>query len=421
MTSKERKEARYQRRKQKRIDIINKRSEMYANIDNAFCFHKVMYYANKCCNGVRWKKSTKIFDLHSLTNIATTCYNIKNDCYKVRDTFKFTINERGKTREIDAPHICDRLVHKVLCNEIIVPIYENNLIYDNGASITNKGFIFAINRVRKKLEKFYNIYKDNLYIVLIDFSNFFHNCDHAVIHDIHLKYIKDYYCIKVIEDYLFIDKGISLGIEIAQREASIIPNVLDHYILNNSLFIERYMDDTIFFTDSYNKAVELLNKYKELCNKYNIIINNNKTKIINADNFIFCKWKFLINKNKIIPVKKTLYRQRKKLKKMIKKQINYKETLTSFCAYLKLGNSNDYILSLFRILFDSIKNIDENDAEYYNTLDLMRVLECKIKDKNNNIVIDKFSNEDCYKLLNKYFYKKDIIKYGKIYFKYKVI
>ena len=59
-----------------------------------------MHYADKCCNGVRWKKSTKSFMLHEFTIIANTCYNIKNDCYKVGKTYKFKINERGKVRNI---------------------------------------------------------------------------------------------------------------------------------------------------------------------------------------------------------------------------------------------------------------------------------------------------------------------------------
>ena len=75
-----------------------------------------MYYADKCCNGVRWKKSTITFILHEFTIIATTCHNIKNNSYKVGETYKFRINERGKVRDIDAPHIKDRLVHKVLSN-----------------------------------------------------------------------------------------------------------------------------------------------------------------------------------------------------------------------------------------------------------------------------------------------------------------
>ena len=122
MNSKERKEQRYFRRKEKREKKIIERSNKYADINHAFCFHKVMYYANKCCNGVRWKKSTTHFRLHQFSIVANCCYSIKNNSYKVGKTYRFQINERGKIRNIDAPHIKDRLVHKVISNEILVPI-----------------------------------------------------------------------------------------------------------------------------------------------------------------------------------------------------------------------------------------------------------------------------------------------------------
>ena len=123
MTSEERHEARYIRRKAKRDNKNLNRSKIYANLDRAFTFSKVMYYADKCCNGVGYKKSTQKFKLHMFTNIANTCRNIKTGNYKVHNTYKFKINERGKIRDIDAPYIYDRLVHKVLSNEILLPLY----------------------------------------------------------------------------------------------------------------------------------------------------------------------------------------------------------------------------------------------------------------------------------------------------------
>ena len=122
MNSRERKDARYLRRKRLRELKNIERSNKYGKIEEIFCFHKVMYYADKCCNGVRYKKSTQNFQLHMFTNIANTCRNIKNGTYVVGKTYKFKINERGKIRNIDAPHITDRLVHKVISNEILLPI-----------------------------------------------------------------------------------------------------------------------------------------------------------------------------------------------------------------------------------------------------------------------------------------------------------
>lgn len=356
MTSRERKELRYIRRKNKREEKNIYRSEKYANVNNCFIFSKVMYYSDKCCKGVRWKKSTQLFRLHQFTNIALTCYNVKNNKYKVNKTFSFVINERGKKRNIDAPHINDRLIHKVISNEILTPIYSPHLIYNNCASVKDKGFLFTLNRVKSNLRRFYKR-NSNGYVVLIDFSKFFENCSHEVIHIFHKKYIKNEYTIKLIESYLFIVKGISLGIEIAQKEASLIPNILDHYLENINTLCIRYMDDTIFFIDDYDSASFLLNKYIELANSLNIIINNNKTKIISIDDyFYYCKWKFKIfNNNKIImsSSKKTIFRQRRKLKKMVNKHINKDElniVYNSFKAYLDMGNNWNKVNFLLGIM-----------------------------------------------------------------------
>ena len=77
-----------------------------------------------------------------------------------------------KVRVIDAPHIKDRLIHKVISNEILIQLYEPHLIYDNGASQGLKGFTFVINRVKQKLLYNYKRYSNGC-VVLIDFSKLF--------------------------------------------------------------------------------------------------------------------------------------------------------------------------------------------------------------------------------------------------------
>ena len=242
---------------------------------------------------------------------------------KVGDTYNFIINERGKIRNIQAPHIKDRLVHKILCNEIIIPIYTRHLIYDNGASMKGKGYKFSME-----------------------------NCSHEVIHNIHKKYIFDDKVIKVIEDYLFISKGISLGIEIAQMEAIMIPNTLDHFVENKTKLI-RYMDDTVVLIYDYKEGKELLEKYNNICNLLSIKINIKKSFISRVNKtFKYCKWRYkLLNSGKVIciPCIKTIRRQRIKLRKMAKFNIDKKEieiTSNSYKAYLSLGNTYRYISRL---------------------------------------------------------------------------
>lgn len=343
MNSIERKELRYKRRNDKRLKKIEERSKEYANLNKAFCFSKAMYYSDKCCKGVGYKKSTQNFKLHQFTIVANICRNIKTNNYKVGDTYSFIINERGKTRKIDAPHIKDRLVHKILSNEIIEPLYTSHLIYDNGASMKNKVFKFAMDRLKKKMHSWYLKNGSNGYVVLIDFSKFFENCSHKVIRNIHSKYIINQRVIKVIEDYLFIGKGIALGVEIAQKEAIIIPNRLDHYIQNKTKII-RYMDDTIFFANNYNDGKQLLEEYKNIASSLNIKINNKKSFIVPINSYFnYCKWKYKIfesGKAVCKPCLKTIKRQRKKIKKLEKLNISIEEieqTRNAFKSYLLQG------------------------------------------------------------------------------------
>lgn len=242
MNSLERKELRYQRRKTKRANKIIERYSKHGNIIRNFNFHNVYENAKLCTRNVGYKKSTKMFKYHMFSIVGKTCVDIKQDKYKVNKTYHFKINEGGKTREIDAPVIKDRLVHKVISRNMLMPIYDPMLIYDNGASCINKGFSFALLRLKKFLLDWYKKYGLEGYVITIDFSKYFENCNHEIIKQTHDKYFKDNYTKKVIEDYLFIGKGLALGVEIAQREAIMYPNKLDKYLTNKGLPILRYMD-----------------------------------------------------------------------------------------------------------------------------------------------------------------------------------
>lgn len=89
------------------------------------------------------------------------------------------------------------------------------------------------------------------------------------------------------------------------------------------------MDDSIFIVDSIEKASNLLKIYIEEAKKLGINVNKKKTKIIKLDKYFkFSKWNYkLLNSGKvvIIPHKETIYRQRRKIRKMYKLYLNKKK------------------------------------------------------------------------------------------------
>lgn len=118
------------------------------------------------------------------------------------------------------------------------------------------------------------------------------------------------------------------------------------------------MDDSIFLSHSYEEATSILKKYKDISDKLHIKINLNKTIIVPITNsFMFCKWNYkLLNNRKIylISSRKTIYRQRRKLRKMLNKNININDincSITCFKAYLSLGNCYNNIKYLDKFRF----------------------------------------------------------------------
>ena len=124
MTSQERHEARFQRRKAKRLERKQARCDSLGPTNKIFSYRKMFFYGKKCCNGVRWKQSVQNFEGHLFSGTATRRRTVLEQTWKPKSCSHFTLRERGKIRPIDAPHITDRQIHKTLCNEVLIPLYS---------------------------------------------------------------------------------------------------------------------------------------------------------------------------------------------------------------------------------------------------------------------------------------------------------
>ena len=110
MTSQERHEARFQRRKAKRLERKQARCDSLGPTNKIFSYRKMFFYGKKCCNGVRWKQSVQNFEGHLFSGTATRRRTVLEQTWKPKSCSHFTLRERGKIRPIDAPHIPDRQI-----------------------------------------------------------------------------------------------------------------------------------------------------------------------------------------------------------------------------------------------------------------------------------------------------------------------
>lgn len=158
---------------------------------------------NDSLNVSKWKHSSQKYKYNYLYNLCEIREKISNNTYKTDDKSKRIINERGKPRFIKGNSVEDKVVRKNFCENVIMPIVERYLIYDNGASRKNKGVSFARDRLINHLHKFYRSNKTNIgYILLCDISKYYDNIRHDIAIEQFSKIIDDENTMNMVEEMI---------------------------------------------------------------------------------------------------------------------------------------------------------------------------------------------------------------------------
>jgi retron-type reverse transcriptase len=332
MTSEERKQARYQRRKAERD---GKKQSFFSKYDDfSLITDPNNLYAsfNKSKRGVSWKESVQRYEANVLVNIAETIQKLNGGESVSCGFAEFDLNERGKVRHIKSIHISERIVQKCLCDQVLVPIMSRPLIYDNGASLKNKGLHFSIRRLITHLSKYFRHYKTNEgYCLEVDFSKYFDSIRHDILFNAIQKYIKDEQIIKLLYDFITpFGGGVSLGLgsQVSQISAIFHASPLDHYIKEKCRikYYGRYMDDLYLLHPSKDYLIKCLEGIKKICEQLGIAINTRKTRITKLkDGVHFLKGVYTLNSiGKVI--RRANPESRKRIRRKLKKFKNLVET-----------------------------------------------------------------------------------------------
>lgn len=363
MTSQERHEARYQRRKAKRLEKLTARNRAVGTIRTAFSYRKMFFYGKKCCNGVRWKQSTQNFELHLFSGTASRRKAILTGKWKPRKCVHFILVERGKVRPIDAPHITDRQIHKTLCGEVLIPLYTPSMIYDNGASQRNKGLHFAFSRLKDQLRWHYRRYGRQGGVLLIDLKGFFPNAPHELLYQRHQDLILNRGLRSLADAVVRYSpcptpgRGMPLGIEPSQQEMVALPSSIDNWVkcqLGAHGF-GRYMDDYYLIWHDLDELKKMGHEIVRRFESCGIRVNKQKCKVIPLDrHFRFCKAKFLLTDTGAVKVhgcRDGMKRARRKLRSFIPKVKSGEMTMEAVKAFLQSQTSYyDYFDDHGRVL-----------------------------------------------------------------------
>lgn len=322
MTSNERRrEARYQRRCQKRKEKRDQALAQYNSLERIVDFNSLKRANKRSAKNVGWKESVQRYQMSMLRNFDEIRNKVLNGEDISLGFVEFNLCERGKTRHIRSVHFKERVCQRSLCDNSLVPILSNSLIYDNTACQDGKGVEFAIERLETHLHKYYRHYHTNEgWILLFDFHSFFDSIDHEIL----IKDIRSKVANKEIADLVeslirpfgypfalgnwrhndrrnadreYIGKGLGLGSQVSQISAVSYPSRIDHYMKEvlRVKYYGRYMDDGYMLFHSKDDAQIALNELKWLCKEYKLILNESKVQIAKLSRkFTYLKVRFTL-------------------------------------------------------------------------------------------------------------------------------
>ena len=258
MNSKERHEARYQRRKEKRI---NKKKEYLKE----YSFEKICSFDSlrkafyKCRKGCNWKASVERYGRNVLRNSLKYSQMLLRGEIVTRGFVEFDQVERGKLRHIMSVHISERVCQKSLNDNALVPLTEKTLIYENGASQKGKGTEFAARGFKRDLHRYWMRYGNKGYVICGDAHDFFGSLQHNIVEKNVRRFILDERIIKMMMGYINpFPRGLGLGSQTCQIDAVGYPDPVDHKIKGSCKYYQRYMDDWIIIVREKSDAVKLL-------------------------------------------------------------------------------------------------------------------------------------------------------------------
>lgn len=367
MTSKERHEARYQRRKAKRESKKAGRCQEIGTLDKVFSFNNLYSAGKQCCNGVRWKNSAQRFELHLFSGTAKRRRTLMDNQWRPSAYVHFTISERGKTRMIDAPKIQDRQIHKVYTKKVLLPLYTPSMIWNNGASLPGKGLSFSKQELKNDLRFHYRRYGRAGSIILLDFKQFFPSVSHEVIYGRHRSFIlqKNLRSIgDMIVGTIPGDYGLPLGVEPSQAEMISFTSSLDNFI-KCQLSLKcagHYMDDYYIIVPPDRDAHEIFRLVCDKASSLHLTVNTSKTHIAPLSKpFRYCKVKYTLTETGRVITngnRENVKRARKKFKAFRRKinddSMTADELWTSvngIFAYFADYNDHGRVLRLRRLFY----------------------------------------------------------------------
>lgn len=245
-----------------------------------------LYNAHRSCRkGKRWKDSVAIYDIRGLECTFALKALLDNGEYRLSPYNCFSINERGKHREIKSIKYFDRVVQKSLMDNILTPIVERTFIDTNCASQKEKGTDYSLSKMRLHMQAFFRRSGADGYILICDMHHYFDSIPHELMNEYYADRFEDEMILRLIRHIhgsIPGGVGVPLGNQLSQLDALLALSPLDH-LIKEKLHIKeygRYMDDFYLIHESKDYLKECLSVIRKYVGNRGMELNEKKTMIV---------------------------------------------------------------------------------------------------------------------------------------------
>jgi hypothetical protein len=314
----------------------------------ALCDFRNLYKAHlRARKGKRGTAECIAFELELPQNLSRLQEELRSRAYRLSGYYTFEVFD-PKRRTIHALHYRDRVVQHCLCDQVLEPILDKRLVYDNAACRKGKGTDFARSRLSGFLREQFRRHGMDGYCLKCDVRKFFDHIDHDVLKGMLGKLPLDPDTLAllhhVIDSYHAAEgKGIPLGNQTSQWFALLYLNPLDR-LAKERLRIRhytRYMDDLVLLHPEKAVLRECLEAMRKLLQEGLRLELNEKTQIFPLCSGVeYLGFRFSLTKTgKVIRKLKTGTKMRfkKKLKRMAEEYrtgiLPWEEIKQVLCSY----------------------------------------------------------------------------------------
>lgn len=285
--------------------------------------------------------------------------SIECDMFSVNRMYEFTVEECGKTREIQSVSLTDRIALNAIMT-VVGKYLRRRFIRDTFSSIPKRGMHDGLRRMRRWMTE---DPEGTKFCYKSDFKKFYHSIDQDILIGYLKRVFKDERLLNTLERIIrILPGGLPIGFRSSQEFGNFYLTLfLDHYMKDHLgvKYYLRYCDDIVILDYSKEKLKEISRHMHDISDGLKLTIKNNERIFeVDKDGVDFLGY---VSYHSHVRIRKHIKQRFARKIKHVKSKRRRQQLVGSFYGFAKHGNCCNLFKKLTGI---SMKEFGEFGINY---------------------------------------------------------